>query len=772
MYYRIVKNDISRNKLITATTIAFVAAAAMLVSLAAILIINLAGAIDTLMEQAKTPHFLQMHAGELDADAVDAFAKGQADVEAYQILEFLNIDGAQIEVSGKTLASSVQDNGFSVQSASFDYLLDLDGEIIHPADREVYLPIAYWKDGFVEIGDILNLHGHPLTVAGFLRDSQMNASLASSKRFLVSDNDFEALRQYGSVEYLIEFRLYDIELLGAFENAYLSSGLPANGPSVTYPLFRLMNALSDGLMIGVILLVSLLAIAIAFLCIRFTLLAKIEDDYREIGVMKAIGLRVLDIKRLYLAKYAAIAAIGCLLGFGLAFVFRGALLENIRLYMGESGRHNLSLMLGFAGALAVFFAIAANVSVVLRRFRKISAASALRYGASQEKMSGAKGLNLSGRTFPSTNVFLGVKDVLSRKKLYATMLAVLVLAAFILIVPQNLYNTISTDGFVRYMGIGQSDMRIDIQQTDDIPGKAVQIAQAMEQDAAIGQYAVLTTKAFTVQTQDGMQERLRVELGDHTVFPIEYVNGTAPVLEDEIALSSINADELKKAVGDTISVVTSQGTKHLTVCGIYSDVTNGGKTAKAAFSDDGAEVMWCIISANLAGGARIDAKAAEYAQRFGFAKVSNIAEYMEQTFGSSIRAIGIAARVAVAVALAVTVLVVLLFMKMLLAKDRYAIAVMKALGFTGRDIRAQYLVRSLFVLTIAVLSGAVLASILGGRLAGLVISSLGVASFRFTVNPVVSYLLCPLALIAVTLAAALIGTAQTKEIRIIEGIRE
>ncbi|MCK7467805.1 MAG: ABC transporter permease [Desulfosudis oleivorans] len=81
----------------------------------------------------------------------------------------------------------------------------------------------------------------------------------------------------------------------------------ANGPTITYPLFRMINALSDGLLIALILLVGALVVAIAFLCIRFTLLAKIEDDYREIGVMKAIGLRVSDIKQnLPDPKYVAI----------------------------------------------------------------------------------------------------------------------------------------------------------------------------------------------------------------------------------------------------------------------------------------------------------------------------------------------------------------------------------------------------------------------------------------------------------------------------------
>ncbi|WP_044356652.1 hypothetical protein, partial [Paenibacillus sp. E194] len=63
MHFRIIRNDMLKSKAITLTTMIFVAAAAMLVSLAAILIVNLTGALDTLMIQAKTPHFMQMHSG-------------------------------------------------------------------------------------------------------------------------------------------------------------------------------------------------------------------------------------------------------------------------------------------------------------------------------------------------------------------------------------------------------------------------------------------------------------------------------------------------------------------------------------------------------------------------------------------------------------------------------------------------------------------------------------------------------------------------------------
>ena len=770
MYYRTIRNDILRNKAITLTIVMFVAAAAMLVSLAAILVVNLLGAIDTLMNHAKTPHFLQMHSGEMDSSRLSAFVEQHNEIDEYQVLEFLNIDGAQIIFEEGSLADSVQDNGISMQSEKFDYLLDLDGNVIQVSDGEIYVPIPYMQEGLAKVGDKVQVAGKEFTVAGFARDSQMNSLLSSSKRFLVSANDYADIRNFGNVEYLIEFRLVDLSALSAFETAYISAGFEANGPTITYPLFKMLNGLSDGLMIGVILLISALVIAVAFLCIRFTLLAKIEEDYREIGVMKAIGLRVSDIKKIYLVQYAAITALGSMLGFTLSFVFRGMLLENIRLYMGESESASFGPLFGVIGVLLVFLAIIAYVNGVLKRFRKIPPAEAIRFGISQEKSSGGKHFRLS--RLLNTNIFLGMKDVLTRRNIYVTMLAVLVISSFIIIVPQNLYNTISSNDFITYLGIGISDLRIDIQQTSHISEKVAEIVTAMENDNSISRYVVLTTKTFIVKMDDGSDERIKVELGDHSVFPLAYSEGRAPVTENEIALSVVNADEMGKKTDDAIVLIVDGQEKMFTVSGIYSDITNGGKTAKAVFSNTSADTMWVVISADLLDASLIDAKISEYANSFDFAKVSGIDEYIAQTFGATILSVRKASYAALVIALTITVLITLLFMKMLVTKDGYSIAVMKAFGFTNSDIQTQYVARSVFVLVIGVLLGTFLANTLGEVLAGAVIASLGASSFKFAVNPLVAYLLSPLLMMGAVLVATFLGTLDAGQIKISEKIKE
>lgn len=158
--------------------------------------------------------------------------------------------------------------------------------------------------------------------------------------------------------------------------------------------------------------------------------------------------------------------------------------------------------------------------------------------------------------------------------------------------------------------------------------------------------------------------------------------------------------------------------------------------------------------------------------KFEFAKVSDINEFITQTFGSTRSSIGKISNAALAVALVLTVLITLLFMKMLVAKERYSIAAMKALGFTNQDIILQYISRSVFILITGLILGILLANTLGGMLAGLVISQLGASSFQFTVNPLSVYLINPFMMTCVVLIATRMGTAGTGQIRISENIKE
>lgn len=133
---------------------------------------------------------------------------------------------------------------------------------------------------------------------------------------------------------------------------------------------------------------------------------------------------------------------------------------------------------------------------------------------------------------------------------------------------------------------------------------------------------------------------------------------------------------------------------------------------------------------------------------------------------------GKASIAAIVIALVITVLVTLLFMKMLVAKDRYSIAVMKALGFTNSDITLQFASRAVFVSMIGIVLGTLLANTLGELLAGAAISSFGASSFSFSINPLSAYVLCPLMMVCSVLITTIIGTSGAGKIKISENIKE
>ena len=121
----------------------------------------------------------------------------------------------------------------------------------------------------------------------FRSDYEMNAAIASSKRFVINQMDYDLMleKQTGELEYIIEFRLKENGDTKAVQTAYIENGLPANGPMVGAMTFTLFNAISDMAIATVIILISILLIIISGFCIKLTFLATMDEDLREIGVM-------------------------------------------------------------------------------------------------------------------------------------------------------------------------------------------------------------------------------------------------------------------------------------------------------------------------------------------------------------------------------------------------------------------------------------------------------------------------------------------------------
>ena len=721
------------------------AVTAMMLGLSVFLFATLYSSIDSLMTKAETPHFLQMHTGELDEDELYAFVVQRTDVEEMQICTFLNLENGQIKIGDVSFDNNMQDNGLFCQSDKFDYLLDAGDNIIRVSPGEVYVPVAYKNEYDISVGDKMYIGTEELTVAGFMRDSQMNSMMASSKRFLVNEADYERLKPLGSEEYLIEFRFRDESDAGAFSTAYKDADLPANGPTITYPLIKLMNALSDGVMIIVILLVAVVVLYISVMCIRYIILTQLEKDRREIGMMKAVGLLGKDIRRLYMAKYLMLSVTGCIVGSALACVLAVPLGRNMRELYGEAENSTLVYAGMIAGAVLAEAVILLSVRRILRKTEKLSAVTAL----------------------------CGRGGTGKKKKLWIPVAVIITASVFMMIVPDSMKKTMSAPDFVRYMGIGNSQIRIDVRQTNDIGSSTDDLARRMAEDIRVSKYSVMRTGSYKTYLPDGTSYNLMLENGDHGVFPVNYTEGTYPVNENEIALSILNSEETGLGVGDTITVLksTSEGEtiqSICVICGIYSDITNGGKTAKGCM-DDETPAIWSVMYVSLKDGVAIDEWISEYsAASEESIKIAGIAEYMRGMYGQTIRNIENASVMTKAVACVVITVVILLLMRLVIWRERGESSLKKALGLTASDIRADYLKKLVLYLLTGLVFGILSGMMLGQRLAGVLLGFMGAKGLEFTMDPLSTFLIIPSLMMLSVFAAAAVSLREVKNIKAYE----
>lgn len=524
MYLKIMRNAFNKNKLISVLTVIFVALTSLLIALVFSVGINVLQSVDHLMTTARTPHFIQMHAGQVDAAKIKRFATAEKDqVAKYQVLPFLGVENSLILVNKQAVLGSFQDNGFSTQSPRFDYLLDSHDRPVRPQKGAVYVPTFYKNK--IQRGDQITVGKVKLKVAGFLRDSQMNSSLASSKRFVVNQADYDQLAAYGKEEQLIEFRLKDLGQIDSFVASYEAQHMPANGPAITYPLVRMVNIVSDGIMLAVLFALGIITTIISLLCVRFTLLTKISDEYQEIETMKALGIPIKVIKKIYLTQYRLLTMGGIVAGLSFALSLSPFLARKMALYLGHAPIQWSGVFFSVGGVALLYLVVMGYVRWVLRRFKSIAPVQALQQGiTSKQHVKKLRSKHLSA------NVALAWHDLKTRQKLYTTLFIIALAAAFMVVVPHNLQQTLASDQFVTYMGIGKSDIRIDNREA--LTNSASK--RAFASDPAIAKSAVLTTRTYQLA---GSKQMLKVELGNQQTFPLTYSKGRAPRKETEIALS-------------------------------------------------------------------------------------------------------------------------------------------------------------------------------------------------------------------------------------------
>ena len=118
-----------------------------------------------------------------------------------------------------------------------------------------------------------------------------------------------------------------------------------------------MTYVMDTIVSFMILILSICLILVSFVVLRFSINFTIQEEFREIGVMKAIGLKNRQVRGLYIIKYLVLSIAGASIGFILSIPFSKELIKSVsdNMYFGNS----LGVMTNAAGAVMTVIVIVA-----------------------------------------------------------------------------------------------------------------------------------------------------------------------------------------------------------------------------------------------------------------------------------------------------------------------------------------------------------------------------------------------------------------------------
>ncbi|RDU23629.1 ABC transporter permease [Anaerosacchariphilus polymeriproducens] len=784
MNWQIIKKDLKRNKLINLALFLFMVFSAMLAALSVIVAVQTFTSISELYKKAKPSHFMQMHKGEINREAINKFMSEHGDITYWQTCTMIDMYGECITVKGDqntyNLSDCRLDIGLVMQNKERDILLNSKHNKAVIRQGEIGVPVLLKEMYKMELGDriILNCNGitKEFVIKEFILDSMMNSTMCSSTRILLSEKDFNMLQgKVGEVEYLIEAYLTNSKEANAFQTDYENAGLPQNGQAVTYSMIFLLSALTDIITVFVLFFVSILLILISFICVRFTILAAMEEDMNEIGVMKAIGLRFFDIRDLYLIKYRTLAIAGVIAGNIFALLISSIFTRHISITFGDKKISIHAIVLSLIISCIVFYITNFYCKIVLKKIKKLSVVETLVRGNRLNKnAAGFKKIIYKSKKLP-VNWLLGICEVFFQFRNWLIVFFSSIIVVLMILIPVNLMNTLKSPKFISYMGSSLEDIMIETGNGKNIEDNYETIKQLLKRDEDILNYQEYRRVcAKTVDAQKKLMN-LHIDSGENAGNELQFLSGKSPERENELAISYLNANEMGKETNDIIVLYLNGKEKEFVISGIYQDVTSGGYTAKSKYHFSGLNSEKYSFSVNFNEKTDVKKKADEWNEILGYGiKVEPMEEFINQTLGGVVNQLRTIIFVIIIISSCLTMFVTILFIKLRLAKDLSEIAVLRAIGFSKRDIKMQYMIKIGCISMIGILTGIVLTQVLGEKISNVALSSagLGIKKVELIINPVTEFIICPLFLIMLILLITWIVVRTIKKYNIITLINE
>ena len=787
MFWRILKKDLKRKRAMNVILLVFIILASMFMSSGVSNIITVTTALDSYFEMADVPDYWAMSENKSSDKDICGTLENASAIDEFRIEEYVRMSQSNITRAGEPLNDSNANQILVLQSDSdmgMNYFLDDESILKSVPKGEIYATRFIEKSMGLKAGDKITVEiegvSHEFTFAGSFRDAVCGTELIGIKRFIMNSEEFDEYmsdetmkNMYGGKFLYIHTADLDktlSQIADVSDSFTFASGTDTLGQAYIFNM----------IIMGLILAVSLILIIISFAVLRFTIAFTLSEEFREIGVMKAIGIRNIKIRGLYLTKYFAISVVGAALGLILSYPFGKMLIsyssESIIIDSSNNGFVNIACAVLTAAVILLFCLSCTG------RVSKMSPIDAVRNGQTGERFR-KKGVMSLGKSRLGTTAFLAANDIVSSPKRYAVIILTFFLCMSLLIMLSNVTASLKSRKLVKYFGMADCHAVTDIGDeamkfmAKDGREKVKKYLEDMEQALAEnGMSAECMTEyyIYTMVRYGEYESKATILQGTGTTMDMyEYLEGTPPQNSDEIAVTALLAKKLDADIGDTVIASYPTGeTAEFIITALYQSMVNQGISLRVhtdcdmdyttASGSPGTQIKFTDGPDNEEVLRRIEKIKELYPK---FSSVKTAGETVNDTTGVG-DAIDAVKKMSATLMVILAALITVLMERSFIAKEQAEIALMKAIGMRNTKIYGQYTLRFLIAVAAAVL----IAELLGMPLTKLcfdpIFKLMGLEmGVEYMQNPVEIYVIFPVIALAATVVSAFLTSLYTKKIK-------
>lgn len=773
MYLRILKKDLKRKKTMNVILLIFVILAATFIASSANNLTTVSSALDNFFEKAEVPDYWFASTNDADVERFEDFAEENG--YDYSISRLIQIEPRNILAEGEKLEYS---NTMCLSTLGGIKIFDKNNEeITHINDGELYVTnhIFNSTDNDFHVGGKIFISQNGVekefTIKGYTKDALFGTAMVGMSRFLISDNDAALFdNENEAVCSSVEVHTDDADYLDKFNMLGLNTIM-----AIDRSMFK-MTYLMEILIAGILLVVSVCLVLISMVILRFIINFTITEEFREIGVMKAIGIKNFAIRGLYIAKYFAIAVIGTAVGLGLSFPLSRLMITGVSQKIVISSGDNFPINIGaaiLACAVVVLFSY-----LCTRKIRKFSPIDAIRSGETGERYK-KKGILRLGKSHMPTVPFMALNDIFSGFKSYVSMIIIFILGTLLVIIPVNTINTLRSDRLITIFNMVESDHVIsqELLFNPNEDNKAMverKFAEVREMFAENGiDVDVFQEIMFRSNISKGEKRTNSISfqgMGGVTADMYTYLEGTPPQNVHEVALTHLTAGQIDAHIGDDVDIKIGNDTRTYTVTAINQSMNNMGEGVRF-YQDAELDYNYAAGSFGIQVNYKDDPDKSALAERkellkklYPDAKVYTPGEYIGYMIGNVADQLDGMKILILSIILGINALVAMLMVKSFITKEKSEIALLKAMGFKNNALTLWQTLRIGIVLLVSVLTGALLSSPLSPLIITPIFRMLGAYSIEYEIRAAEVYVALPLIMLGVTALAAFISAQGLRKI--------